>query len=90
MKHLNIKVSGRVQGVFFRYETEKKANQLGLVGFVRNEPDGSVYIEAEGEEGLLKELLDWCAQGPSSASVENINFEFTDNLSDFTEFSIRH
>ena len=49
-----MKVYGKVQGVGFRYYTHKKANELGLNGFVKNKPDGSVYIEAEGEENNLK------------------------------------
>jgi acylphosphatase len=49
-KHFNIRISGRVQGVFFRASTKAKAEELGISGFVQNEPDGSVYIEAEGEE----------------------------------------
>lgn len=67
-----ITVSGRVQGVFFRASTRDKAKSLGLIGFVKNQPDGSVYIEACGEVEKLKELVDWCHQGPSQAVVENV------------------
>ncbi|WP_431293764.1 acylphosphatase [Pedobacter sp. P26] len=54
MKHLNIKVTGKVQGVGFRETTKIIANQMMVNGFVRNEKDGSVYIEAEGEEIFWK------------------------------------
>jgi acylphosphatase len=69
-KRFIIKVIGRVQGVFYRASTAERASSLGLSGFVRNEPDGSVYIEAEGDEEILKQLVEWCKKGPPSARVE--------------------
>ncbi|HEY8512024.1 MAG TPA: acylphosphatase [Cyclobacteriaceae bacterium] len=72
MKHLNIRVTGRVQGVYFRASTRDVASKLKLRGFVRNEPDGSVYIEAEGNEEALEELVAWCHHGPPRAMVENV------------------
>lgn len=65
-----IKVSGRVQGVFFRASTKTKAEELNIKGFIRNEPDGSVYIEAEGDESSMAKFIDWCKQGPRSAKVD--------------------
>jgi acylphosphatase len=70
--HRKIRVSGRVQGVYFRATTVDVARSLGLSGFVRNEKDGSVYIEAEGEEADLKKLEDWCRQGPPRAAVTHV------------------
>ncbi len=68
-----IRVTGRVQGVFFRVSTQREAQSLGLTGFVRNEPDGSVYIEAEGEEEALQKLLAWIrAGGPPQARVYEV------------------
>lgn len=72
IKHINITVFGRVQGVLFRYSTEEEANKLSLKGYAKNTEDGSVYIEAEGEEENLKELVNWCKNGPQLAKVENI------------------
>lgn len=72
MRHLSIRVTGRVQGVFFRASARDVALQLGLRGFVRNEPDGSVYIEAEGAEQPLARFLEWCRQGPPGAVVTNV------------------
>ncbi len=72
MKRYNIKVTGRVQGVFYRNTARQEAVRLGLNGLARNEPDGSVYIEAEGEESSLKEFLAWCHDGPQLASVTEV------------------
>jgi acylphosphatase len=89
MKHLQVKVSGKVQGVFFRAETKKKAEEIGVTGFVRNEEDGTVYIEAEGEESLLEQFLKWCHEGPTLAEVEDLSFDYEDSLKQFTDFEIR-
>ncbi|QOI97128.1 MAG: acylphosphatase [Flammeovirgaceae bacterium] len=72
MKHVNLLVMGKVQGVFFRASTQRVAGELGITGLVRNEPDGNVYIEAEGEEGRLEKFIDWCRQGPPRARVEQV------------------
>jgi acylphosphatase len=70
--HQNIRVTGRVQGVGFRFFTKRKAVQLGLTGLVKNKPDGSVYLEAEGEKNKLDKLVDWLRQGPPLAKVTKI------------------
>lgn len=72
MKHLNIKISGLVQGVFFRAEAKEQADNLGISGFAQNMPDGSVYIETEGEKKNLDEFLKWCYKGPTMAQVEKV------------------
>lgn len=69
MKHFNITVSGKVQGVFYRQTTLDTAQRLGIKGFIRNEKNGNVYIEAEGEETQLKKFIEWCKIGPSRANV---------------------
>lgn len=74
-QHLNIKVHGRVQGVFFRQTVRRNAESLGVNGYVRNNPDGSVSIEAEADEGTLKEFLDLCWQGTSKAKVRRLETE---------------
>ena len=73
-----IRVQGKVQGVFFRASTQEKAEELGLKGWVRNEPDGSVLIHAEGDEEELRRLVEWCWQGPSAASVKDVREEAVD------------
>lgn len=71
-KHLNIRVHGRVQGVFFRAHAAEMADELGLAGFVRNEPDGTVYAEVEGETASVEQFLAWCRQGSPDATVEQV------------------
>ena len=72
MKHINIRVEGSVQGVWFRDSTRKMANELGIKGFVRNEPDGTVYIEAEGTEENLNQLVEWCHLGSEQSNVTGV------------------
>ncbi len=73
MKRLRIHVTGKVQGVFYRASTQAKAKELGLNGWVRNEQDGSVMIEAEGADLKLDKLVEWCQQGPGAAQVAQVN-----------------
>ncbi len=72
MKHLQVSVYGKVQGVFFRASTKAVADVLGVKGLVVNQPDGSVYIEAEGDDFSLEEFLDFCRQGPEKAQVQKV------------------
>ncbi|MBI4947884.1 MAG: acylphosphatase [Bacteroidetes bacterium] len=72
MKHYNITVSGKVQGVFYRQSTFDIAQQLGIKGLVQNETNGSVYIEAEGTVEQLKKFVEWCKKGPARAVVSDI------------------
>lgn len=72
MKHLNITLFGKVQGVFFRAATKAVANQLRIMGFVKNLPNGSVYIEAEGESFELENFIEWCHEGPEHAIVDKV------------------
>ena len=72
MKHLNIKIHGKVQGVSYRVTAKVVADLLGVKGFVRNEKDGTVYIEAEGDEFSLGEFLDFCHKGSDRAVVEQV------------------
>ncbi|MBI5156099.1 acylphosphatase [Candidatus Peregrinibacteria bacterium] len=65
-------ITGTVQGVFFRAEMKKLADQLGLTGWVKNCDDGSVEVHAEGPAEKLKELEIWCRKGPPAAVVENV------------------
>ncbi len=87
IKHLNIYVYGRVQGVFYRASAMEAADKLGIKGFARNEKDGTVYIEAEGEEDDLREFISWCYKGPARASVERVATEETP-MKNYTKFTI--
>lgn len=70
---LHCYVSGRVQGVGFRYATAEKASGLGVTGYVRNLPDRRVEVVACGEERLINALRDWLRQGPSLARVSDVS-----------------
>ena len=72
MKHIDIIITGKVQGVGFRQVTKMVADQMGVRGMIRNENDGTVYIEAEGDDVLLEVFLEWCHDGPDRAVVENV------------------
>ena len=82
-------ISGRVQGVAFRYYTQDIAQGLGIKGWVRNCGDGRVEIVVEGEEDRVKELIDWCYQGPGSAIVEKVDVEWEKYSGEFNSFGIR-
>lgn len=75
MKAVQINISGRVQGVGFRHSAVKTANQLRVKGYVKNNPDGSVLIEAEGNQEALNEFIKWCYQGPAFAQVQDIQLK---------------
>jgi len=75
MVHKNIVIHGWVQGVGFRYAARKMAGQYGVNGFVRNLPDGSVYIEAEGPETRVGEFIAWCHAGPARAQISSVSVE---------------
>lgn len=85
IKHLNIKVYGRVQAVFFRVSAKEEAEKLGIKGFARNESDGTVYIEAEGSEKDLDKFLDWCKEGPNLAKVDKVEIR-VGKIKNFSEF----
>jgi len=89
MKHWNIRVKGKVQGVYFRLTTKAVADQLGIKGFVlNNKEDGSVYIEAEGGDFELEALLDFCKEGPDRAEVEEVSYTEEDSVKGFKNFEI--
>ncbi|MEZ5001546.1 MAG: acylphosphatase [Chitinophagales bacterium] len=75
IRSLSVNVKGRVQGVYFRMSTKEKADELGLKGFVRNEKDGSVYVEVEGEENMLVKMLEWLKIGPTNANVTALDIQ---------------
>ncbi|MDB5136746.1 MAG: acyP [Mucilaginibacter sp.] len=71
-KHIDIVVKGKVQGVFFRGATKAVADQLGVKGYIKNEPNGDVFIAAEGDSLSLGMFLDWCNEGPEDARVTSV------------------
>lgn len=65
-------IEGRVQGVWFRDSTRRQANMLNVGGWVKNRPDSSVEVLAEGPEKAVKKLVSWCYSGPSGARVDRV------------------
>ena len=88
MQHYTIVVYGKVQGVFFRASTREQAQQLDIRGWVKNEADGSVRIEAEGEAAALQRLVAWCHQGPPPAQVTTVDVR-SGEVVNYTEFEVR-
>lgn len=89
-RRVHILVEGLVQGVGFRWFVARRAESLGIKGWVRNLPDGKVEIEAEAERSLLEELINLVKVGPRSARVTNLRLEWLEQSSpSHTNFQIR-
>lgn len=82
-------ISGRVQGVAFRYYAQDIAQSLGVKGWIRNCWDGKVEIVVEGEEEEVEKLINWCYRGPGSAIVEKVDIEWEKHRGEFNSFGIR-
>lgn len=72
IKHLDITIKGKVQGVSFRASTKAVADQLGVKGYITNMPDGDVFIEAEAAGQFMDMFIDWCNEGPDAARVSEV------------------
>ena len=66
-------IHGRVQGVFYRASTQEKAREIGVAGWVRNRPDGTVEAVVEGSPDAVTRLVEWCRKGPPHARVDEID-----------------
>lgn len=88
MIHKNIQIFGRVQGVGFRYSARLAARSYGIKGYIRNMPDGSVYLEAEGPENNIMEFVKWCRKGPDFAFIDHINVVDA-SLNKYESFEVR-
>jgi acylphosphatase len=88
-ERLSARITGRVQGVGFRNFTRTRAHRLGVTGWVRNERDGSVRLEAEGEQEALDSLVEAVRQGPRMARVENVEVDRSDATDEFETFRVR-
>jgi len=86
---VSARITGRVQGVGFRNFTRMRARRLGVTGWVRNERDGSVRLEAEGPREALDSLVDAVHRGPRMARVENVEVDWTDATDEFDTFRVR-
>ena len=85
-----IRVSGRVQGVGFRYWTLQRAKQLDLTGLVKNDPDGSVFVLAEGERSNIESLIDQVKYGPQTAAVADVSASWREFENKYSDFKITH
>ncbi len=81
-------ISGFVQGVFFRAHTHERALGLGIKGWVRNRPDGTVEAVFEGERDKVEEIIGWCNKGPSGARVNGVSVEWERCTGEFKDFDI--
>lgn len=81
-------IEGRVQGVWFRDSTRRQALALGVTGWVRNRPDGSVEVLAEGAEGSVRRFSAWCRHGPSAARVARVCQDEETWVGEFDTFRI--
>ena len=85
---VNVLVTGQVQGVFFRASAMEQAQSLNLTGWVKNIPDGSVEVQAEGPRYALEELVKWCNNGPPSAEVDHVSARWGKYREEFRTFMI--
>lgn len=81
-------IEGRVQGVWFRDSTRRKANELGVYGWVKNRHDGAVEALAEGAGEAVERFIDWCHQGPPHAIVRHVNITREEWQGEFDSFDI--
>lgn len=88
MKRVRIVVSGLVQGVFFRLNTMRKAQELGIYGWVKNRYDGTVEIMCEGPEKKIQIMIDWCKKGPEGSCVSNAEIKWENYTGEFKAFQI--
>ena len=87
-ERLEVVVRGRVQGVAFRWYTQREARRLGLTGWVRNRPDGSVRLVVEGPRPVLDQFWEWLARGPDRARVDHRELHRGEASGKFTDFTI--
>ncbi|HQL01434.1 MAG TPA: acylphosphatase [Smithellaceae bacterium] len=90
MKRVHVWIRGKVQGVFFRAETHRAAQNLNLAGWVRNLPDGRVEAVFEGEDAAVDKMTLWCKTGPPAAHVEDVAAAVEPYTGDFRNFNIRY
>jgi len=81
-------ISGRVQGVFFRYRTREKAYEQDVVGWTRNLPDGRVEAVFEGERANVEKIISFCRRGPPGAIVRDIKIIWEEPTGEFRDFRV--
>ena len=86
----HVLVNGHVQGVFFRGYVQRRANALGVAGWVRNLADGQVEAVFEGDEPVVNQMIAWCRQGPPNAWVSGVDVRYEPYSGAFLSFSVRY
>ena len=89
VKRVQVTIHGDVQGVGYRYTAIEIARDLGLTGWTKNDPDGSVEIIAEGEKENLQNLITWAKKGPPLARIDRIEEEWQEATGEFDEFDVK-
>jgi len=89
MRRAHVRIYGRVQGVWFRAHTKDMADKLGIKGWVRNVPDGSVEAGFEGDDESVEKIIEWCHRGPPLARVERVEVEYEEPRGE-EKFEIRY
>jgi acylphosphatase len=90
MVRAHILVNGIVQGVFFRFNTMRKATEFGITGWVKNRKDGRVEVLCEGPEDNVKLMVDWCTKGPEGSFVSNTEITWEEYAGEFETFQITY
>ncbi|MFH1200889.1 MAG: acylphosphatase [bacterium] len=88
-KQINLKIHGKVQGVFFRDTSRAEAKELNLCGWAKNQTDGTVEIVAEGDDKDLRKFIEWCKYGPDHAEVEKVDVKWTKLTGELDGFVIK-
>lgn len=83
-------ITGRVQGVFFRLETQKAAQRIGVSGWVRNKRDGSVEAVFEGDRDMVDKALEWCREGSPMSSVDRVEVDWEEYTGEFPDFNVTY
>lgn len=83
-------ISGRVQGVFFRMETQRAAERIGVCGWVRNLPSGDVEAVFEGPRDRVEEAVQWCHQGSPASHVSHVQVQWDDFSGEFSRFNVTY
>jgi acylphosphatase len=91
MKQVRVRIliEGRLQGANFRFNAQKEASRLNLVGFIRNLADGRIEIEAQGEQDQVDKILAWCQEEPHGSQIKSILFRYDDPINRYSEFNVR-
>ncbi len=89
-KRIHVFISGRVQGVFFRYTSKELAEQLGVTGWIRNLPDGRVEAIVEGDEDKIEEMIEFFHKGPPLARVDKVEIIEEEYKGEFKDFRIKY